>query len=376
MANRKLKKADNNGKQNERIAQPQSGIAPLYVEDTRSLPVALKEKLTSALTNITTERVMGLISKLANGNEIWDEAVKFINKQTTYIARIPKELQADKKLGLLDFMIDKKTGDNLGMLVDQKHKTKGYMRIDEVCKVNIASNLASIAIQQQLACMTEIINDVRSRVISLQEGHDNDLFGSIKGMHQQLLQMRDARNPETRKQLATHAITILNDVRGRIEQTILSTLREIESVPSTDLAILLKIAKNKNFLADTVEKYNRIEELLGYYITATQLLGYAYAFLGEPAAYEDIFVPSSELIESKNLRKLLAAEKLFEESIGETWYKNPEKYLLRIASASHNVFMESSDKVEIEVSGKQLLEAIERGKKSSKENGKAEIPNS
>lgn len=376
VAIKKLKKTDSDGKKNEIHIQAQAEISPVYVEDTKSLPVALKEKITTALQSITEEKVTSFLSKLAISEEIRREAVKVINKETTYIARIPQKLDAKMKMGLLDFMTDKKTGENLGMLVDQKHKMRGYLRIDEASKADVASNLANIATQQQLANMTEVINDVRSRVISLQEGHDADLFGSVKGMHQQLLQMRDSRNPDIKKQLATHAITILNDVRGRIEVTILNTLRDIEFVPGTDRAILIKIAKNKNFLSDTVEKYDRIEELFGYYVTATQLLGYAYAFLDEPASYEDIFTPSRELVENENLQKLTAAENLYEERISETWYKNPENYLLKIKSSSHSVFMESSDIVEVEVTGEKLLEAIEHERKSNEENGEEVVSNS
>ena len=177
MANQKVKKA---GKKNEIQDQVKAEIAPVFVEDTKSLPVALKEKLITALTRITEERVTSFLSNLVNGKEIGQEVVKLINKETTYIARIPKKLEADMQAGLLDFMTDKKTGDNLGMLVDQKHKARGYMRIDEVSRADMATNLANIALQQQLAQVTAVIDDVRSRVISLQEGHDSDLFGSIK----------------------------------------------------------------------------------------------------------------------------------------------------------------------------------------------------
>lgn len=371
MANQKLKKA---GKKNEIQIQVKAEIAPVFVEDTKSLPVALKEKLITALTRITEERVTTFLSNLVNGKEIGQEVVKLINKETTYIARIPKKLEADMQAGLLDFMTDKKTGENLGMLVDQKHKARGFMRIDEVSRADMATKLANIALQQQLAQVTAVIDDVRSRVISLQEGHDSDLFGSVKGMHQQLLQMRDARNPDTKKRLAIHAITILNEVRGKIEVAVLKTLRDIDAVPDSDRAILLKIVKNKNFLSDTVEKYNRIEELFGYYVTATQLLGYAYAFLDEPASYEDIFTPSIELIENENLQKLVAAENLYEENIGETWYKNPENYLMKIKQASHRVFLENSDVIEIEITGVKLLEVIENGSESYEENREEEVP--
>lgn len=366
MENRKPINVGNPEKKSIIQEQVKSEMGPVFVEDTKSLPVTLKEKITTAIANITEEKVTGLLSKFVNGNEIGQELIKVINKETTYIARLPKKLEADMRAGLLDFMTDKKTGDNLGMLVDQKHKARGYMHIDEVTKADIVSNIANIAIQQQLAQVTEVINDVRSRVISLQEGHDADLFGSVKGMHQQLLQMRDAKNPETKKQLATHAITILNEVRGKIEVAVLNAMRNIDIVPDSDWAILLKIAKNKNFLSDTVEKYDRIEEFFGYYVTATQLLGYAYAFLDEPASYDEIFTPSRELTENENLQKLIAAENLYEESIGETWYKKPENYLLKIERATHRLFLENDDTIEFEITGEKLLEVIDNGREFHK----------
>ena len=349
--------------------QPKTEIVPLTLDDAKSLPIALKDKLTTALANFTGEKGFNVLSMLANAEEISKEAVQFINKEATYIARIPKKLDDKMKNGLLDFMCDKKTGEKLSVLVDGKHKSRGYMRIDEINRVELASNLANIAMQQQLAQMTAVINDVRARVISLQEAHDDDLFGSIKGMHNLLLQMRDATNPETKRQLSTNAITVLNETRGKLETTILALLREIDSVASSDRAILLQIAKNKNFLADTVERYDRIEKLFEYYVTSTQLLGYAYAFLDEPRSYEDVFMPSIDIIENEHLQKLILAENLYNESIGETWYKNPEYFLQKIKNASQQLFIENSEFVEFEVSGEKLLEVIEHGSKPSKANG-------
>jgi hypothetical protein len=241
---------------------------------------------------------------------------------------------------------------------------------DEIAKIDIATNLANISTQQQIAKIAEVINDVRSRVISLQEGHDDDLFGSIKGMHQQLLQILDAKNSDSRRQLATNAITVLNETRGKLEVAIVNTVKGIRLVPNTDRAILWEIAKDKNFLSDTVEKYDRIEELLGYYVTATQLLAYFYAFLDESVSFTDIFTPSRDLLENENLQKLSAAENLFIQDLVDNWYKNPERFLLKIENASHCLFAESGDivDVEIEITGKNLLEAIKYGKKSNNEN--------
>lgn len=50
--------------------------------------------------------------------------------------------------------------------------------------------------------------------------------------------------------------------------------------------------------------------------------------------------------------------------------------MLRIESASHNVFLENSDIVEFEITGEKLLEAIEHGQESTQENGEEEVSES
>lgn len=333
----------------------------MHNEDTKSLPAAFKEKILNALSDIKEEKLLEFLSTSFNFEEIRQDVFKVIHRETIYIARIPKKFDAERNQGILDFMIDSKTGENLGVLVSKKHKIRGFVQIEEIVKTDIAENISNIAMHQKLALITEVINDVRSRVIALQEGHDSDLFGSIKGMHQQLLQIKDARNPDTRKQLTANAITVLNEVRGKAEAAIINELKNISDMPHTDIGIMGKILRDKNFLSDTIMRYDRIEELFSYYLTATQLLGYAYAFLDEPQSYEDIFAPNQELIANPNLHKLFLIENLYEEAIGETWYKNPERFLLEIKEKSHSLFQEDSDTIEIEITGKELLEVIENG---------------
>jgi hypothetical protein len=351
-----------------------SSALPVYANGSALMTVALKEKITNFLQGITHQKVMSLLSASLDVEKMSKEVFKIIKKEATYIATIPMHLKEDMRCGLLDFMVDSKTGENFGVFVNEKHKTKGYMHIEKVMtKADFTSSLESIAMQQQLAQITDMIGDVRNRIIALQEGHDADLYGSIKGMHQQLLQMRDAHNSETRRQLATNSVTVLNDVRGSIEITLLNTLRAIDSVPDKDSKIMMRIAKNKNFLSDTVEKYDRIEELFSYYLTASQMLGYVYAFLDEPASFDVIFTPSKDLIENKNLHKLIAAESLYEEAIGVTWYKNPDMFLAGIKNELNRILSDNNDVVTIEFSGAELLEVLEYGKKQNEENSQNEI---
>ena len=329
-------------------------------EAQRTLPMKLKESITSALANITEEKALNLISQSLEGDAIRKKAEAIINKETIYVAKIPRKLDGAFDAGLLDFMTDSKTGENLGILVNGKNRIQGHVNIEQMSKsVDMASNIATLAVQQQMAQMTEVINDVRERVIALQEGHDQDLFGSIIGMHQQMAQMSDAKNEEVRKGLAINAITELNKVRGQLQSTIIKALKDMPILPQGDIKIAWEIAKDKTYLERATEAYDRIEELVSYYLAATQLLGYAYAFLGEESSYEDVFCPCPELLDDELLNKLVNAEAIYVEDIEDAWYKNPEQYMLQIKDASQRLFShKENDVIELEISGQKLLEAL------------------
>lgn len=106
-------------------------------------------------------------------------------------------------------------------------------------------------------------------------------------------------------------------------------------LPHGDVKIAWEIAKDKTYLERVTEAYDRIEELVSYYLAATQLLGYAYAFLGEQSSYEDIFCPCPELLDNALLSRLANAEAIY---IEDSWYKNPDQYMLQIKDASQKLF--------------------------------------
>lgn len=323
------------------------------------LPEKLKTSISNALANITEEKALRLISQSIENEGIRKKAKEIINPETIYIAKIRHQNTGAFEAGLLNFMVDSKTGENLGVLVNEKHRSQGFVAIEKMSKsVDMSAEIATIALQKQLAQMAEVIDDVRRRVVALQEGQDKALKGRIEGMHDQMIQMRDATTEAHRKALAIQAITVLNDVRGQIGVAISDVLEKMPYVPNGKWKIVWEIAKDKTFLQRAVESYDRIEALVCYYLTATQLLGYAYAFLGEKASFEDVFCPRADLLNRTLTQKLEQAENLFIEKIEDAWYKNPYEYMLKIKAASQELFLPNEDVIEIEVSGRKLLEAV------------------
>ena len=145
----------------------------------------------------------------------------------------------------------------------------------------------------------------------------------------------------------------------RIAENIIKALKDMPILPQGDMKIAWEIAKDKTYLERVTEAYDRIEELVSYYLAATQLLGYAYAFLGEESSYEDVFCPCPELLDNELLNRLVNAEAIYVEDIEDAWYKNPEQYMLQIKDASQKLFShKENDVIELEISGQKLLEAL------------------
>ena len=79
--------------------------------------------------------------------------------------------------------------------------------------------------------------------------------------------------------------------------------------------------------------------------------------MDEQGSYESVFTPERDLVENSNLSKLALAEKYIG-FVDETWYKNPETFLSYILAETQKTFCKSSDTIEIEVTGMQLLEVM------------------
>lgn len=315
------------------------------------------------LKNACEKNVLELISNVVKDNEIREILKQCIDKKAIYIAKIPENLEKDFDLGNLKFLTEKKTGKSLGTIVNEKNKIKGQVRIEKYFNTpDISLRLSSLIIQQQLSEITNVINDVRSRIITLQKRQDRNLYGRIHGMYHQMIQINVENKSEKRNQLINNTISSLNETRGIIEVEIVDLLKTMEYVPDKNFKIILKILKNKDFLSQTIDAYDRIEELVCYYLQATQLLGYAYAFLNEKQSFESVFTPFSELTDKKILKKLKSVEKLYNEDLSASWYNNPNKYMLSIKKEAQRLFTTEEDRVvEIEIYGENLLGVFEDG---------------
>ena len=163
-------------------------------------------------------------------------------------------------------------------------------------------------------------------------------------------------NSTARDDLFYNQIPSLNGTRGRIIEALTRLLNNFPEVKDSAFGISGQIVKDKNFLTETFENYNRIQELFKCYLLATQLLGYAYAMIEEKASYKKVFIPNEQLVHHPALKNLANFEIALNGNFDQMWYKNPENFLDGIRVKVDMIA--SKNAVEIEYTGQQLINAI------------------
>ncbi len=343
--------------------------------DTKSLPSNVRKKITTAITEFSENQKAETLALVLRRSEVGRDIYKTIHKTSVYIAKIPANLQEKWESGELQFMEKKDTGEKLGVVVGNNNfGNNGFVRIEEAqfSNANLPRSLADLAMQQQLAHIAKVVDEIRSRVVLLQETYDHELLGELRGMHEQLFQIGKTQDPETRKQLATNAITALNITRGKIVQRLIDEIGNMPDIPKYKFFVAVKTFFSNGFYPKVEQGYDKAQELFEYYLSATQLLAYAYAFLNEKNAFLDIFTPDPDLTSPELLEKMEKAESLCESEVSSCWYKDPELFLGKLSEETLAIFQSEKEFIEIEVKGQKLLEAMnneseERGNQHEKE---------
>lgn len=354
----------------EKEQVPRNEIIKSGAANDRVLPAAARDKIVRGLATINEEAVLQVLTSIFSHAEITADAVKYIQRGIVYLAEIPKNLQRDFAEGNLKFL-EKKTGEIVGNIVGPNNfGTKGYAVIKDagILHSDIPHDLTMIAMQQKLAQMAETIDEVRSRVVELQKTYGESLLGELRGMRDQLAQVQRIDDLENQRDLIRGAITNINLSRGKITQRLIAEIRKIPEIPQSNLLRFFATFFHEGIREKAITGYEKVQELFSYYLAASELLAFAYALLGEQRTYRDIFTPDSELLDDKRLANL----KNCEACLGicdERWYSAPERYLECIKRKAQEVFLQSPDTVRIEVTGDQVLEAIENVRSTEETEG-------
>ena len=329
--------------------------------DDRSLPAATRDKITRGLSNINNANISKALTTIFQQADIGADFIRHLQRGKVYLAEIPKKIQQDFDDGKVKFMTLKETGEQVSELVGPNiFGTRSHMIIKDadIVHSNIPRDLATIAMQQQLAQMAAVLDEVRSRLIEMKQTYDESLLGELRGMRDLLAQVQTVEDLETQRDLIKGAIIQLNKTRGKITQRLIAEMQRMPEVPASTFKRIFRTIMKEGFRDKVLSGYEKIQELFGYYLAASQLLAYAYALIGEEQVYETVFTPDAEIENDLYLGNLINSEVMVGVE-GERWYNNPQRYLGFVQKEAHRIFFEDSDVIAIELTGEQIMEAIE-----------------
>lgn len=292
---------------------------------------------------------------------------EIINPEKLYIAKFPKDVMVKIDSGQYAVMKDK-SGEILSTIIDtnlpKNRNIVHQLRLEEINpnlndKVkDLGSNVTNIAIQQQLAELTQMLIQIQTIVLEIKRGQMTDRIGLVLSGKNQLEQALQLNSTDpNRNGLIINSITTINTGRAQLELALKDEIKKEISIPDNKFMLFLKSFFSADFYKGIEEQYANIQEGMFAYFEATRLLTLAYSVIESKDALNKVLEPARNMIEISQPRmKMLAALATQGDSgATELWYDNPQKLLDKISSANRFQLPESIENVTLEFSGREIL---------------------
>ncbi len=326
-------------------------------------PVIFKEFSNSIVNR--KSNIVSILSEVTSGlNNIKD----IIEPDKIYIAKFPKDIIDKMNSGQYDIMTSK-SGELLSTIID---KTKPgnrnivhQLRLDEIDPAysgklqNLSNNIANIAIQKQLADVTEMLSELLNLSKDIKRGQVLDRIGLVYSGRSQLEQALEivGDNPR-REQLIIGAINSLNNGRSQLDLYFREEIKNIPPISNNKFKLTMKCLFDSKFYGKVEDSFNELQESFQAYIYATNLLATAYERMGNVEVLPKVYAPARAIIEEYSESMISISEIVIRGNVvkEKSWYNNPNEYIDVIENYSKQALLEDIEYISIEFTGQNLLE--------------------
>ena len=314
-------------------------------------------------TNTRMNSIASSLYELTSGVENFKD---IIDPKKVYIAKFPADILDKVNSGQYDFM-NSKDGELLSTLIDKMSPRKTVVHqirleqvpVDLADKVQrLSTNVAAIAIEQQLAEISEMLSEILGIAEAIKRGQQNDRIGLVlsgKSQLEQALEITD--DQKLRDELIVQAIKSLNDGRSQLEQNIKDEISNSISVPNKKISLVWKSLSDSKFYEKVERQFSDLEKGFQAYLYSTILLATAYEKLGKTEVLATIYKPVKELVEEYSLTMIPMANIIIRGPIDSqrNWFYSPQDFLESIEAYSTNASLANTDYISFEITGKELL---------------------
>lgn len=313
----------------------------------------------------------GILAKAVQWADI-GKVISAIEKKAEYVVQIPAKYQKQFEAGELFINKNTKTGIEWPTLM-RKADNGRYQFVDnlpiEQQKFiqgnpfhDICQNYHNMYIQQQIAEISEAINDLHDIVELIAQGQQDDRVALIEAGRDEIMLALTVNDEESRRIHISNGRSNLILGKARLGKALERRVSSFEAIPENGLIRFGKSVLKSNYLDKKDDEYEEIEQCFELYHKATNMLAMSWGLTGELDALQSTYDDSHAFIKGLNLEKVKTIEYSHKGSdLSDLFYKTAlgdlkrEKQICLDAAKNYEY-------ISIEVSGDKLLEVIENGK--------------
>lgn len=296
-----------------------------------------------------------------------------IEKGTEYVVKVPLEFKKAYDEGKVFVAQNSETGILRPILAKYNDKGK-YEFVSPMEMVErtttqggnalqgVADRYQNMAIQQQIAQLSELMEQTHEVVRRIEQGQYDDRIGLLNaGRNQILLALSDPEHIDMDELKAGRNNLQLGC--AQIIETVHRRSNEFPKISKSRVMRDLKLFAKSNYYSSLDEEYGKIEDCFGFFLQGTKMLAASYAICGETEKAKLVFDQAKDKVAQIDFDKV---ERIGLIHPNETdWISNEAPLYLELGKTECLEEARKYDMLTLKVSGEMLLEAFENGREES-----------
>lgn len=271
-------------------------------------------KIHEGMTNIDFAGAVDRLAQYVNIAEI----ASTIEKGVEYVVQIPAQYQKQYEAGEYFINQNKTTGIEWPILM-RKAENGQYRFVDdlpikqqEFIEGNpfqdICNSYHNICMQQQMAQLSERVEETYQIVKMLERGQQDDRVAFIEAGRKEIMLALTLQDENDRNKQIWFGINNLLLGREQIGKAMVRRIEDFEPLPESRVVLFLNTLAHNNYQNKKDDEIENIQECYEMYLQATKMIAGAYAYKGEMAAVEQIFEDGISFFDSIDFGKLKSIE--------------------------------------------------------------------
>lgn len=296
--------------------------------------------------------------------------IQNVKRGIEYVVQVPAEYQAGLEAGKYTVLAGKdgrQWATLYEVLPNGKHSFACNMPIkpEELVQGNpmhdVSMNMQMMAMQQQLAKLTELVQDTYEAVKRIEQGQTDDRVGTLRagkeGMEQAIL----IEDTEQRKIAIGNAQQLLLNARGQIGETLKTKVHSFPAIPKSQIRQFFARLSSGNYFSGKDAAFSSIQDYFELYLLATKLLADSYYYIGETKAAEEVYRHAKNFVRELDFSNVRTLQYIHpNEDLSDTVCELAVPYILAEQAKSVEL-AKPYDTVELLLTGDEIMEVLENG---------------